>query len=179
MRTSKKASQIALGGIIGALSIIFMICTGLFPFSTYVLPAAAGALIIIMVVECGMKRALLVYAAVALMSFFIVPDREAAMMYICFFGFYPVVKALSEKLHSRIVEKTVKIAVFNISTLIAYLILIYLLGLSEIISSNSFGIYSILFVFILGNISFIIYDRALTTIVTLYVRWFKPKYLKF
>ncbi len=175
---SRKSTQIALGGIIAALSVLFLICTGVFPFSTYILPALAGALITVVVIECGVKNALTVYAAVSLISFFTVPDREAAMMYICFFGFYPVIKLFSEKFNNRIAEFTVKILLFNICTAIAYIILIYLLGLSEIISSASFGIYSFIFIFVAGNIAFLLYDRALTTALTVYLRYLKPKYFK-
>lgn len=178
MKYMSKTSQTALGGIIAALSVLFLICTGLFPFSTYVLPAAAGALIIIMMIECSPKRSLFVYAAVSALSFFVVPDREAAMMYVGFFGFYPVVKSFAEKIKNKAGRFFVKISVFNVSVIISYLIIIYLFGLDEILSSNEFGALTIALLLLMGNICFVIYDRALTSIAALYVRWFAPKYLR-
>ena len=42
-------------------------------------------------------QALIVYVAVSILSIFMTPDREAAIMFICFFGHYPIIKGIIER----------------------------------------------------------------------------------
>ena len=87
----KKSSQVALGGVVASLCILLMLMTGFFFFFTYAAPAAAGFLLIAVIVDCGYRWAMLVYLVVALLSIFVVPDKQAAMIFVFFF-FYPVLK---------------------------------------------------------------------------------------
>ena len=87
----KKSSQVALGGVVASLCILLMLMTGFFPFLTYAAPAAAGFLLIAVIVDCGYRWAMLVYLVVALLSIFVVPDKQAAMIFV-FLGYYPVLK---------------------------------------------------------------------------------------
>ena len=84
---ARKSTQVAIGGVAAALCLILMFCTGLVPFATYALPALSGVVLIAVVAEMGWRTAMVVYAAVALLSVGIVPDREAAMLFIFFFGY--------------------------------------------------------------------------------------------
>ena len=89
----KKSKQVAAGGIAASLCLLLMFLTGLFPFATYALPAMAGTLLIVVVIELGRPTATMVYAAVSLLSLLITPDKEAALMFVVFFGYYPANKA--------------------------------------------------------------------------------------
>ena len=62
-QNSKKSSKTAVGGVITALSIVLMFLTSVIPTLTYALPAAAGFLITLIVIEIDKKWALGVYAA--------------------------------------------------------------------------------------------------------------------
>ena len=48
----RQSGKVALGGIFGALSLMFMLMT-VFPLGTYALPAIAGALLIPVVIEAA------------------------------------------------------------------------------------------------------------------------------
>ena len=110
----KRSTKIALGGMITGLCIMLMFMTGLFPFATYALPALAGLILVAMVVEFGSTQALIVYVAVSILSIFMTPDREAAIMFICFFGHYPIIKVIIERrIPNRILEWVVKLLTFN------------------------------------------------------------------
>ncbi|MCI9406312.1 MAG: hypothetical protein HFK04_05295, partial [Oscillospiraceae bacterium] len=87
----KKSSQVALGGVIASLCTLLMLLTGLFPFLTYAAPAAAGFLLIAIIVDCGYRWAILVYLVVSVLSLFIVPDKQAAIIFV-FLGYYPIIK---------------------------------------------------------------------------------------
>ena len=72
----KHSSKVALCGMICALCTVCMFMTGLFPFATYALPAIAGVLLCVVVIELSPRWALVVYLAVSCLSFLLSPDRE-------------------------------------------------------------------------------------------------------
>ena len=75
----KKSGQVALGGIATGMCIALMFATGMIPFSYYALPALAGLVLIAVREENGLSTALIVFAAVSLLSVFVVPIKEAAV----------------------------------------------------------------------------------------------------
>lgn len=121
-QNSKKSSKTAVGGVITALSIVLMFLTSVIPTLTYALPAAAGFLITLIVIEIDKKWALGVYVAVSLLSVLLIADKEAAVMYIMFFGYYPIVKAIFEKHFHSMLLWVLKFAVFNVGAVAAFFI---------------------------------------------------------
>ena len=95
-----KSKQIAAGGIASSLCLLLMFLTGVFPFATYALPAMAGTLLVVVVLELNRATAVMVYVSVSLLSLFIAPDKEAALVFIFFFGYYPILKGLIEQIRS-------------------------------------------------------------------------------
>lgn len=175
---ARKSTQVAIGGVAAALCLIMMFMTGLIPFATYALPALAGVVLIAVVAEMGWRTALVVYVAVSLLSLGIVPDREAALMFIFFFGYYPVVKGLIERLPLKPVQLLVKYLMFNASMVLAYLVVIHVLGIPDILESfGDFGKWSALVILLMGNVVFAVYDFALSNITIVYHQWFRPKFL--
>ncbi len=175
----KKSAQVALGGLASALCLLFMFMTGMIPFATYVLPAAAGVVLVAVVCENGNKTALLVYIAVSLLSIFIVPDREAAFMFIFFFGYYPIIKEKLDTIPFPPLRFIVKMVIFNVAIIAGYFFIIYALGIPDILTDfGDFGRYSVYVLLGLGNITFIVYDFALRNIFDLYRNWFRPKVLR-
>lgn len=100
-RTTK---SIAFGGVLSGLAVILMFLTGIFPFAEYALPAMAGALLIIMVIEYGYRYALLCFFAVAVLSLLVGPNKEAAVLFAGFFGYYPILKGVLERIKRRQLE---------------------------------------------------------------------------
>jgi hypothetical protein len=175
----KRSSQIALGGIFSALCLVLMFLTGLVPFATYALPALAGAMLVAVVIEIGSKMAILAYISVSILSLFVVPDREAAMMFIVFFGYYPILKEKLESIPSRILEYVLKLGLFNATIVAGYAVMTYLLGIPLLTEgAEDFGKYTIFILLLSGNVVFFIYDYALTRYISVYVKWFKPRFLR-
>lgn len=176
---SKKSTQIALGGMFSALSVTMMFMTGLIPFATYAIPMLAGAMLIPVLVELGTGSALMVYASVSFLSLFVVVDKEAAMMFIVFFGYYPIVKHKLEQIPLRTLEYLIKLVLFNGAVIAGFSFLIYVLGMEEMLAEMSdLGKYAAIVMLGIGNVVFLIYDFALTRYYTLYVNWFKPHFLR-
>ena len=79
-----QSAKTAMGGIITALSVIILVPTALEVF-VYALPAFAGMLTMFSIEELDKKWAAGIYAAVSLVSLFVVPNKEAAILYVAFF----------------------------------------------------------------------------------------------
>lgn len=173
----RKSSVTALGGMLAALSVVFMFMTGLIPFLTYAMPAVCGALLILLVIEANVKWALGVYAAVSVLSLLLAPDKEAAMMYIAFFGYYPVMKSLFEKRCSKSVGWILKFLLFNVAIVLAYVVIIYVFNI-PLDEMEEFGKMAVPILLGLGNIVFFVYDIALTRLISTYLASWQKQFRK-
>lgn len=172
----KTTSRIALSSVLCALSLLCLLLT-FFPFATYALPAIAGVILMPLVVECGKKTAFCAYAAVAILALLFVPDIEAKALFVAFFGYYPVVKAVAESIESRFLEWLVKIAAFNLSVIITYFVLSSIgFSLNEFsIEGVALPLSTVLFFFLIaGNGIFVLYDIGLTRFLPFYFSRLQP-----
>ena len=162
-----KSGKIALGGLLTALGVVLMFLTGLIPIGTYALPAIAGVLLIVAVIEIGAKWAWMIYAAVAVLSLLFAADKEAALLFVLFFGYYPVLKSFLERISNKVLSWISKFAVFNVAVVACFFLAVNFLQLPED-SFTVFGIYLPWVFLILGNAVFLIYDIALSGLVATY-----------
>lgn len=163
-----KSGKIALGGLLTALGVVMMFLTGLIPIGTYALPAIAGVLLIVAVIEIGAKWAWMIYAAVAVLSLLFAADKEAALLFVLFFGYYPVLKSFLERISNKVLSWISKFAVFNVAVVACFFLAVNFLQLPED-SFTVFGFYLPWVFLILGNAVFLIYDIALSGLVATYV----------
>ena len=163
-----KSGKIALGGLLTALGVVLMFLTGLIPIGTYALPAIAGVLLIVAVIEIGATWAWMIYAAVAVLSLLFAADKEAALLFVLFFGYYPVLKSFLERISNKVLSWISKFAVFNVAVVACFFLAVNFLQLPED-SFTVFGIYLPWVFLILGNAVFLIYDIALSGLVATYV----------
>lgn len=171
----KKTSYITFCALTAAL-ISAIMAASYFPYLTYAIPAIAGALIIMPLVELTSGYAVLTYiVSCALVLLFSEP--EAKLMYVCFFGYYPLVKALLEKLKSRVMEYILKLITFNGAVTLVYYVLAKLFSIS-MDGIGDYGKYGIAVLYVLGNIAFILYDICLTRLCGLYINRLHEKIKK-
>ncbi len=167
----KKTYSLAFSAVIAALSLVFLLVTALIPVGTYALPCIAGAMLAAVVIESGYVAAFTVYGVVSLLAFLLVADKEAALYYVAFLGFYPILKGLFERIRSRTVQYIAKISAFNACMVAAFFVSITLLSVPKE-SFELFGIYLPWVFLIAGNALFIVYDICLTRLISQYVlRW--------
>ena len=95
-REMKKTSKIALSAVFAALSVALMALVSIIPNLELALPAISGLFVAVIVIEVDKKWALGVWAAVSVLSLIVVPNKEAAIIYAVFFGYYPVLKSVLE-----------------------------------------------------------------------------------
>ena len=76
-------------------------------------------------------------------------------------------KSVIERIGKKPVEWVIKLAVFNAAIVAAYAVLMKLMVPAEV--AEEFGDIGIPVLLLLGNITFIVYDIALTRMITLYL----------
>ncbi len=178
-----QSSKTAIGGIATALSVVLLLPTVIGMF-TYALPAFAGMIIMFCVIELDKKWALGIYAAVSLLGLLIIPNKEAVVYYVAFFGYYPVVKAILESKVPRVVEYILKFLIFNVAVVFATILLVKVFGmpLSQVLGTEgetAFWVkYAAPIMLFMGNIVFILFDFCLTNLVTVYLRVWQKRFRK-
>ncbi len=171
-----KSRRIAVCGIFSALSLTCMLMGSFFPFSDYLAPAISGIFILPVVIEYKLPSGILMYLAISLLSLFVTPRKEIVAVFIFFLGWYPFAKLYFDKLKFKTFLWLIKVVVFNLSLSLAYFFIIIIFPIGEVVSEfegMSFLFISILIFF--ANITFIIYDRALTRLLCLYFNVWRKK----
>lgn len=171
--------NVALGGICGALAVLAMLVTAIVPVLDFAMPAIAGSLMAIIVIEINKRWATVTYVAVSLVALLIVPSREVSLLFAMFFGFYPILKAVFEGLKSQTLAWGLKIGTFNVAVVVYYYATVYLISSAELMSeAGEIGKYGLLALLVFANVVFVIYDVALTRVISMYINWFRKKYLR-
>ena len=86
-RQGSQSQRIALAGVFGSLAVVIMLVGGVLPFATFAAPAMAGLFLVPVAIEFGRKTGCLLYVAVGLLAFFLVPDREMSLIFIFLLGY--------------------------------------------------------------------------------------------
>lgn len=172
--TQKLSSRVALGGIVAALCIVIMFTSGVIPALYIAAPMAAGLLMVILVEEVSVGWAWLTYLAVSLLALIVTFDKEAALMFILFFGYYPILRLYLDKIKGKLLKTVCKFAVFNLFLVLDYLATVYVLGLPTF---EDTGPVMFVVLFVAFNLVFFFYDRVLSRMSWFYQQFFVRKIL--
>ncbi len=149
----------ALGGVLGAFAVMIQYLGGFIPIATYLCPGIAILLCWVVVRRCGNRVAWAWYAAVAVLSLLLGPNKEAAGVFLAL-GYYPILKPRLDKAKLGILGK---LLVFNVSICAFYGVLIYFTGLEAVIGeSPELGNAMLVILLVMGNITFFLLDYLLT-----------------
>lgn len=176
-RRNNPTKNLAFCGILSALGVVIMLTT-IFPYLDFSIPVIASIIVAVIIIEMGYRWAILSYATISTLSMLLCTNKEAAMMFVGIFGLYPVIKSFCEsKIKVRTIEYILKFLYFNLGIVISYSIIVFVLGIPfeglEIL--GKFTIPILLFVL---NLVFLVYDLALTNVLTLYIKNYKGKFFK-
>ena len=173
----KSGQKIALCGVMSALSLMMMMMTGLVPAADYSLPAIAGVALFPVTAELGRRWGFLCWGAVSLLSVFLAPMKESALLFVVFLGYYPTLKSLLENGRGRAAEWALKLLCFNGAIggtvgAVTYFWGIQLFDWALPVPAALAIVMAVL------NAVFVLYDVALTRLITAYYRRFRPKYIR-
>ena len=154
---------------------VFMLMS-YFPYFTYAVPAVTGLLTMMLVIEINVKWAFAAYIAASVLVF-IFAEPESKLMYICLFGYYPIVKALIERINKPVIEWILKLAVFNVAAIMIYAVFAGMFGVS-IDDFSTLGKYGAYIFLGFGNAAFVLYDITVSRISGTYIYRIHPKVKK-
>ena len=154
-----RTKAVALGGMLGAVSLVIMCMGSLIPFATYVCPMLCTLVQYIVLQLCGKQIAWTWYAAVALLGLLLGPDKEASAVFVLL-GYYPMLKPVFEK---RPFSWLWKLLLFNGAVALLYAFLLKVLGIENMSDEFSgIGIAGLIVLLVLGNITFMLLDRLIS-----------------
>ena len=165
-RKIKGTRALTVSAVLCALGVILLALGALLQVLDITMAALASFLVIFAVIELGGKYPFLIYAVTALLSMLLVPYKTAPLMYLCFAGYYPLLKAALEGHLPKIWEWVLKILAFN-----AALALTVFLAVKIFVA---FTVPAVWYYYLLPvcSVVFVIYDIALTRVITAYLtRW--------
>lgn len=169
--------RVALGGIVSALCLVTMFLAGVIPALYIVLPMIAGFLMMIISIEVNTAWAFLTYISVSLLSLFVTFDKEAALIFIMFFGHYPILRFYISKIKFKPLKAVIKSAVFNVCILAYVYVTVYVMGLQQLLEElDGFGKYGAVIMLVIVNLIFLLYDYNLEICHIYYRARIMPKF---
>ena len=172
----------AFCGIMTAMALVSMLLGQLVPVAIYTCTLFSGVCIAFVAEEIDVKYATSVYIASSILALLFLPDKEAAVIFITVFGYYPILKCILERSDNNIfksngVKFTIKLLFINVSCIIYFTIAIYLLGVPK--DSFATGDVYLPGVFLLmGNVFCLMYDKALKNLILIYKYKFRRNILR-
>ncbi len=164
MKNSEKA---AVGGLCTALSVVLLFFTSVLYIFTYVVPMVLGVLMSTVKKTFSSACAWSVYIAVSVLSLFLVPEKESVLMYVLFFGYYPIIKSGIEKIRPAAFAFIVKLILFNITVAAAELAAYFIFGI-PFFEDGSFSYVMLVLFAVLMNVVFVMYEFLLRNFMVLY-----------
>lgn len=160
-----------------ALSVVLMFLGGILYIFSYTTPLLLGLLMMMVNKTFGKTSAVTTYFAASILAMILVTDKESVLLYVLFFGCYPIFKYKIDLLNSKLLRIFIKFLLFNFSLACAELLSYYAFG----IPFFEDGIKSIWIIFAFTaamNIIFIMFEFLLNKYFILYVNKIEPKIKK-
>ena len=175
----RQSLQIALCGIMTALSAALLLTGGIIPIATYAAPMLAGLLLLPVRLSCGRRQAWLCWLATALIVLVIGFDREAAFFYL-FIGWYPAAKWDIDQKVPRRWQLPLKALLFAAAVAVMYALLLLVFPLPALGAEfRETGTAMIAALYAVMILCLLLYDRLIGPATLLYVHRIEPKLPKF
>lgn len=165
-RNLKGTRALTVSAILCALGVILLALGSLVQVLDITMAALASLLVIFAVIEIGGKYPVLIYAVTGLLSVLLVPYKTAPLLYLCFAGYYPLLKAVLEGRLPKLWAWVLKVLLFNAALVLTLVLAIKLFA--------EFTVPAVWYYYLLPlcSVVFVVYDIALTRVITMYLlRW--------
>ena len=155
----------ALTAVLAALALVFLYASTLLPAGRMGVVAIAGLFPAAAVVSGGVAAGALCYAGTSILAFLLLADKGNALLFLLFFGLYPLVKAGIERLRKLPLEWALKLVFFN-----GVLTLFWFVFRAVFLAALPLHIEAAWAVYLAGNAVFRVYDLGLTKLIALYAQ---------
>ena len=160
---SARTRKVALSAMLCALGVVVLYLGSLVEVLDISMAVIASLFAVVAVIEYGGASPWAIYAVTGILSAVLLPNKLPAAMYILFFGFYPILKEKLERIKSKALSWALKEIVFN-----ACLLLLMAISRWLMLDPEGLLVFEVVF-FALANVTFVLYDIALTRLISLYL----------
>ncbi len=149
MRMATK--RMATCAMLTALSVVLMMLGGILELGMYACPLFVSLSFVPIGEKYGRKYHFSLYAATALLCFLLVPNWEENLMFAGFFGWYPMIRPVLQKL-PKLLAWIAKLALFNgVVIAIEWMLM-------ALIAPEAMGGILLWVLLAMGNVTFCAYD---------------------
>ena len=172
---NQASRKMAVSGMMVALGAAVMLLGGVIPVATFCCPAIAGLMLLPPVFDCGKTHAWSAWAAIALLSLMLCPDKEAALLF-CFLGYYPILKwTMDVKIKKPWLRRIAKLGLWNVAIGVMYALIFFVLKLDQVLRDyREMGMAMAGVTLLIGNLTLILYDFALVRFALVYIKRLRP-----
>lgn len=160
--------RLTLSALFTALSVVFLYLASVMPTGQLGFTAVTSLCGVGAVIEAGLGGGLGVFAATSALGFLLIPEKTYMLLYVCFFGYYPVIKLLCERLSAKALGWILKLAVFNAA--LAVMLFVFSLTVFDI----SFLAGRRWLIFAVMNVVFVLYDIGVSQVIRYYAYKIAP-----
>lgn len=172
----KNSKVIAYSGVATALSIVMLFLGSIFWVLGYTMPLVASLVMIILLDSISQKSALFTFISTSIISFILLNDKECVLLYILFFGYYPLIRDKINDIKPKFLSYLLKFITFNAAMVLTQVLCVYVFGIPFDDMLGKWGI--VLFVLCL-NLVFVVFDKLYTLLLRLYRIMLKKKVEKY
>ena len=162
--------KLALCSALAALSVLILLLASVVTPVSVALSALAGLIPAVAVIHCGLWWSLGVYAVSGGLGLLLLPSRLPVILYLLFFGLYPVAKSLLERIRQPIVCWIAK-AVFALVCAVLIYLLLRTLAIIPPVAAFAWWHLGVAVVLLAA---FVFYDFAFSALVSFYQRRIAP-----
>lgn len=157
-------NKLTLAAVLAALSLVILYLSVAVPTGRMGIIALAGLMPVAAVISGGVAAGTLCYAVTAVLAVILLPNKGNALLYVVFFGLYPLIKYAVERFQKLFLELGLKLIFFNLIFWILW-----------------FGLRAVLFLvlpldgkmpwvlYLVCNGAFLVYDFGLTKLIAFYM----------
>lgn len=172
----KNSKVIAYSGVATALSVVMLFLGSIFWVLGYTMPLVASLVMIILLDSISQKSALLTFISTSIISFILLNDKECVLLYILFFGYYPLIRDKINDIKPKFLSYLLKFVTFNAAMVLTQVLCVYVFGIPFDDMLGKWGI--VVFVLCL-NLVFVVFDKLYTLLLRLYRIKLKKKVEKY
>ena len=162
MKYQTRTLSVTAISVAGAVVVLYM--GTLFPAMHLTFAALAAVFVAVTVIEGGLQYGVLCFIATAILGLLLVPERTGALLYLTFFGAYPLVKSVAERQKAQVLGWIIKFAVFFLA------LTLYMTILRELMpGAIPFADRALPLIYPAGAAAFLVYDIGMSRLIGLYL----------
>ena len=160
---TQKTRAISLSALLSALTVVSLFFASVWPTGLFGLVAFSSLFVAAAAIESGIVYGIYVFVVSSALGMLILPDKAAPVLFILFFGYYPVLKNLFERVKPAPVQWILKLAVFNAALTVLWFLL------KDLFFSFGEDMPGIILIYLMGNAVFAVFDYGYSKVLLFYM----------